>query len=51
MMIDIVGLMQTTANTVDTKGMSVTPEGGQGSKRTWIGIGTVLSSSTAGTQE
>jgi hypothetical protein len=55
MMREIVGLMQMTGNTVDTietmKGMSVTLEGGQESKRTWIGIGTVLSSNTAGIQE
>ncbi|KAK1626655.1 hypothetical protein QYE76_000970 [Lolium multiflorum] len=50
MMIDIVGL-QTTGNTVDTKGMSVTLEGGQESERTWTDIGIVRSSNIAGTQE
>jgi hypothetical protein len=52
---DIVGLMQMTGGIVDMietmKGTSVTLEGNQESKKTWIGIGTVLSLNTAGTQE
>jgi hypothetical protein len=52
---DIVGLMQMTGGIVDMietmKGTSVTLEGSQVSKKTWIGIGTVLSLNTAGTQE
>jgi hypothetical protein len=55
MMKDIVGLMPMTECIVDmietTTGMSVTLEGGQKSKKTWICIGTVLSLNTAGTQE
>jgi hypothetical protein len=55
MMRDIVGLMQMARSIVDMietkKGMSVTLDGGQESKRTWINTGTALSSNTAGTQE
>jgi hypothetical protein len=52
---DVIGLMQRIGGTVGvteaTTGTNATRQGGQGSKTIWIGIGTVLSSNTAGTQE